>query len=60
VHALGAAGDAARLDDMNKQAKIGQIKTHRLADAFGLCEVKLRLIPIVSSHGGIQIRETRR
>ena len=35
MHALGAAGDAAGLDHVEKQPQIGQIETHRVWEPSG-------------------------
>ena len=46
MRALGAVGDAARLDDMAEQAEIGEIESHGNDPAFGFDEVRLYIMPI--------------
>jgi hypothetical protein len=51
MRALGTAGDAPGLDHVAKQAQIGEIEAHGLAEralgSFEFGEGKLREIPIV-------------
>ena len=54
MHPLGAMGDAAGLDDVQKQPQIGEIEAHRLT-GFGIGEASLRQMPIVSSQRRHQI-----
>jgi hypothetical protein len=46
MRALGAVGDAARLDDVAEQAEIGEIESHGNGPAFGFDEVRLYIMPI--------------
>ena len=46
MRALGAVGDAARLDDMAEQAEIGEVESHGDDPAFGIDEVRLYILPI--------------
>ena len=41
MRALGAVGDAARLDHVAEQAEIGEIEAHENRPAFGFREVWL-------------------
>ena len=47
MRAFCAVGDAARLDDMAKQAEIGEIKSHGMNQAFVFHEARLCIMPIV-------------
>ena len=49
MRALRAVRDAARLDDMAKQAEIGQVEAHR-GSSFVFREGKLRQILSIMSH----------
>ena len=49
MHALGAMGDAARLDDMQKQVADRSDRSASAGAAFGFREARLRQMPIVSS-----------
>jgi hypothetical protein len=42
-------GDAARVDDMAKQAQVGKVESHGRYPSFVLDEGKLFILPIVSS-----------
>jgi hypothetical protein len=46
MRALGAVGDAARLDDVAEQAEIDEIESHGNDPAFGFGEVRLYIMPI--------------
>jgi len=46
MRALGAMGDAARLDDVAEQAEIGKVESHGNDPAFGFDEVRLYIMPI--------------
>jgi hypothetical protein len=60
VHALGATGDAARLDDVNKQPQIGQIETHRPRAPSDFAKSGYANCLLCQGEQGSQIRETRR
>ena len=49
MRALGAVGDAARLDHVAEQAEIGEIEAHEKA-AFVFDEVWLCRMPIALGH----------
>ena len=54
---LGAMGDAAGLDDIQKQPQIGEIEAHRLIRGFAIGEASLRQLKIVSSARRHQISD---
>jgi len=48
MRALGTMGDAAGLDDIQKQPQIGEIEAHALTTGFAKSEGSLLQMPIVS------------
>ena len=59
MRALGAVRDAARLDDVAKQAEIGEIESHGNDPAFVFGEVRLPISPIVLDYFNTILRERR-
>jgi hypothetical protein len=47
MRALGAVRDGAGVDDVAKQAEIGEIESHGNDPAFVIDEVRLPILPIV-------------